>query len=176
AVPVMAEKRRAKRTGKKTHGINGECLEHADQRIGFWKKQLAKDEAGGDAVEQKIIPFDGGADRAGDHGPAQLGAMGRLVQRTRQDVGYGHANLPIRLLVNRHSLSGADFLIVTVLQTLRNESLIAFWLYKFVFWERFPLQEAECLHASTAKLSSERSIRRGREIRSFRFRAGPARN
>src|SRR5271169_6002417 len=105
----MSEKRRAKRTSKKTNGINGECLEHADQRIGFWKKQLAKDEAGGDAVEQKIIPLDGGADRAGYHSSAQLGAMGRLVQRTRQDVGYCHANLPFRRLVNRHSLSGSNF-------------------------------------------------------------------
>src|SRR5437764_6909109 len=66
AVAKVAEDRGADRPGDETHCVNGERLQHADQRIGLGKKQLAKDEAGHRAVEQEVVPFDGGAYGAGD--------------------------------------------------------------------------------------------------------------
>jgi hypothetical protein len=65
-----------------------------DQRLGCGKEQLAKDQASYDAIEKKIVPFDSGADRAGNNGPAQLGAMRGLGQRARQNVGHRHAKPP----------------------------------------------------------------------------------
>ena len=39
------------------------------------EEELAEDEPGDDAVEEEVVPLDGGADRAGDDGAAQLAAM-----------------------------------------------------------------------------------------------------
>jgi hypothetical protein len=38
-------------------------------------KNSAEDEPGDDAVEEKVVPLDGGADCARDDGAAQLAAM-----------------------------------------------------------------------------------------------------
>jgi hypothetical protein len=65
-------------------------LEHADQRLGCGKEQFAEHQSSNDAVEEKIVPFDGGTDRAGDNSSAQLAAMGGLGQRARQNVDQCH--------------------------------------------------------------------------------------
>src|SRR5215470_3250404 len=62
-------------TGYEADRIDRECLERSRQRVRVWKKQFRKDEAGHDAIEKEIVPFDGGADRAGNHGAAQLDLM-----------------------------------------------------------------------------------------------------
>jgi hypothetical protein len=90
----MAENCRADRARKEAHRIDRECLEHADQRLGRGKEQLAENQSSNDAVQQKIVPFDGGADRAGNNGPAQLDSMVGLGQWARQSIGHRHGKPP----------------------------------------------------------------------------------
>ena len=78
----MAENGGAERARDKADRIDRERFEHADQRIGFREEQLAENEPGDDAVEEKVVPFDGGADGARDDGAAQLTAM-RSLRATR---------------------------------------------------------------------------------------------
>jgi 3',5'-cyclic AMP phosphodiesterase CpdA len=66
AVAIVAEDRGADWPRDEAHRVDGKGLQNANQGIGFWKEQLAEDEAGHRAVEQEIVPFDGCADRAGD--------------------------------------------------------------------------------------------------------------
>jgi hypothetical protein len=66
------------RTRDEAHGIDRKSFEHADQRIGFGKEKFAEHQTGSDAVNKKIVPFDGGADLASDDGSVQLGGMGGL--------------------------------------------------------------------------------------------------
>ena len=68
----MAEYRRADRPAEKPDEKDGKRLEHADQWIGFGEEEFAKDQCSHLAVEQEIIPLDCRADRAGDHGAAQM--------------------------------------------------------------------------------------------------------
>ena len=86
----MAEDRGADRPGNETHRIDGERLQHANQGIGLGKEELAKDEAGHRAVEQEIVPFDGGAYGAGDQCAAQLRPMLGFRQRAGSDVQCRH--------------------------------------------------------------------------------------
>jgi hypothetical protein len=69
----MAKDRRSDGAGDEADRIDGKRLQHADQRVGFREEQFPEDQPGDDTVEQKIIPLDRRADRAGDDGPAQLG-------------------------------------------------------------------------------------------------------
>jgi hypothetical protein len=78
-----------------THHVHGESFEHADQRVGFRKEQLGEYEAGDNAVQEEVVPFDGGADRAGDNGAAQLDAMEGVGLRTRQNLGHCHGEPPL---------------------------------------------------------------------------------
>ena len=71
----MAEYRRANRPPDKPDKENAERLENADQGSGLGKEDRAEDQRAHLAVEQEIIPFDRGADRAGDQCAVQLGAM-----------------------------------------------------------------------------------------------------
>jgi len=71
----MPENGGAERARDEADREDRERFEHADQRIGFREEQLAEDEPGDDAVEQKVVPLDGGTDRARDDGAAQLAAM-----------------------------------------------------------------------------------------------------
>src|SRR5262249_46514571 len=41
--------------------------------------------------KEKVVPLDGGADRARDDGAAQLAAMHIFGQRARRNVGHGHS-------------------------------------------------------------------------------------
>ena len=71
----MTEDRRADRAGDEPHGIDGKCLQHAHQWVGFGKEEFAEDQPGDDAVKQEIVPLDRRADGAGDYRPAKLRAM-----------------------------------------------------------------------------------------------------
>ena len=75
AVTIMAKDRRADRPADEADEEHAERLEHADERIGCGKEQLAEHQRGDRAVEQEIVPLDGRADRAGNHGAAQLPAV-----------------------------------------------------------------------------------------------------
>src|ERR1700746_1574927 len=58
AIAVVTEDRRSDWAGDEADAVDGECLQLADQGIGFRKKELAEDEAGHRAVKQEIVPFD----------------------------------------------------------------------------------------------------------------------
>jgi hypothetical protein len=89
-IPVMAEDRRPDGAGHKTDSVDGERLQHTDERIGPGKEELAEDQSGHLAVEQKIVPFDRRTDRACDHGPTKLRAMIGLRQGTCYVVDRRH--------------------------------------------------------------------------------------
>ena len=91
----MPEDRGPNRPGDKADGIDGKRLQHADQRVGFGKEQLAKDQTGDDAVEQEVVPLDRRADGAGDDGAPQLSGM----------LGFGDS--PQSDICCRHSISSA---------------------------------------------------------------------
>jgi hypothetical protein len=61
------------------------------------KEQLAEDQAGHGAVEEKVVPLDGCTNRACDHRLAKLRAMLGLRQRAREDTGYSHRNASLIL-------------------------------------------------------------------------------
>src|SRR6516164_3727136 len=86
----MAENCRADRARKEAHRIDRECLEHADQRLRRGKEQLAENQSSNDAVEEKIVPFDGGTDCAGDERPPQivatLYALGNEITHRSPDL------------------------------------------------------------------------------------------
>jgi hypothetical protein len=79
-IPKMAKDRRTDRAGYKTDGVDGERLQHADERIGPGKEELAECQSGHLPVEQKIVPFDRRTNRARDHSPRKLHAMISLRQ------------------------------------------------------------------------------------------------
>jgi hypothetical protein len=64
----VAEDRRSDWAGDEADAVDGECLQHADQGIGFRKEELTEDEAGHCAVKEEIVPFDGRAHRTRDDG------------------------------------------------------------------------------------------------------------
>ena len=90
----MAEDRGTDRPGDETHRIDGERLQHPNQGIGLGKEELAENEAGHRAVEQEIVPFDGGAYRACDQRAAQLRAVFGFRQRAGSDVQCRHDESP----------------------------------------------------------------------------------
>src|SRR6185437_11691203 len=92
AIAVVPEDCRADRAGDEAHRVDREGFEHADQRIGVREEQLAEDQAGHGAVEEKVIPFDRRADRAGNHCLAKLRTMLGLRQLDMEDTGYAHGN------------------------------------------------------------------------------------
>ena len=85
AVAVVAEDRSADRAGDEADRIDREGFEDADQRIRMREEQLAEDQAGHGAVEEKIVPLDGCADRARYGQPSDDHGQGApLPLRTRQ--------------------------------------------------------------------------------------------
>jgi hypothetical protein len=86
----MAEDRGAYRSCDKADSEDREGLQRACQRIGCGEIQLRKYDRGHLAVEQKIVPFDRRAYRAGDNGAAQLGAMVEVGKRRNSNVGNRH--------------------------------------------------------------------------------------
>jgi len=71
----MAEYCRTNRPPDKPDKKNAERLENADQGTGLGEEKRSENQRAHLAVEQEIIPFDRGADRAGDQCAMQLRAM-----------------------------------------------------------------------------------------------------
>ena len=71
----MAENRGADRPGGEADEIRAEGNERAASGSGLGKIELAEDQTGGGAVEEEVVPLDGGADGRGDHRLAQLRAV-----------------------------------------------------------------------------------------------------
>jgi hypothetical protein len=60
------------RAMNETHRVYTERFEGADKGVRVRKEQLCEDEPSHNAVEEKIVPLDGRADRARYHSPPQL--------------------------------------------------------------------------------------------------------
>ena len=68
----MAKDRSTYGPCNETHRVYTERFEGADKGVGVRKEQLCEDEPSHNAVEEKIVPLDGCADRARYHSPPQL--------------------------------------------------------------------------------------------------------
>src|SRR6202035_5189703 len=75
AVAVVAKNKRADRARHKADEIDAEGAERRRERVLVGEEQLAEDEAGHGAVEEKIVPLDGGAYRRCDDGATELASM-----------------------------------------------------------------------------------------------------
>jgi hypothetical protein len=67
AVAVMAEDRSADRARGETDEIGAEGQQRGSGRIGIREIKLAENQSGRGSIEEEVVPFDGGADRGGDH-------------------------------------------------------------------------------------------------------------
>ena len=74
-VAVMAEDRCADGPREKSDGVNAEGFQRPDEWIGMGEVQVGEDESGDRAVEEEVIPFDGGPDGACQHCAAELAAV-----------------------------------------------------------------------------------------------------
>jgi hypothetical protein len=68
----MAKDRSTYGPCNETHRVYTERFEGADKGVRVRKEQLCEDEPSHNAVEEKIVPLDGCADRARYHSPPQL--------------------------------------------------------------------------------------------------------
>ena len=75
AIAVMAEYRGADRAADEADEISAEGGERRRQRIFVGEVELAEDQSGRGAVDEKIVPFDGRADCRCDDRLAQLRAV-----------------------------------------------------------------------------------------------------
>ena len=101
-VAVVAEDRGADGVRGEAHGIDGERLERPDQAIELGEVELGDHEPGDDAVEEEVIPFDGGADGGGDDGAPRMHAVlamrilrGRCCRHASVSRGYRLHRAPI---------------------------------------------------------------------------------
>ena len=97
----MAEKRRPDRARDKADRVNAKGLQGSDQRVGVREIQFGEDERRDEDVEQKIIRLDNGADRAGDDGAAQLGAVLGFGKTAGGLIGCRHPLLPLFVVLSR---------------------------------------------------------------------------
>src|SRR6266487_2374566 len=74
-ISIVAKNRGANWSSQKTDGVNCERFQRADERVGSREIQPGKDKTGDGAVEEEVVPLDGGADRARDNGAPQLSAV-----------------------------------------------------------------------------------------------------
>src|SRR5262249_16452370 len=86
----MAEDRRADRPDDKANSVDREGLQGADHRISGREVQFAEGERRDQTVEQEIVRFNDGPDRAGDDGAAQLCAVLDLGKGTQSNFGCRH--------------------------------------------------------------------------------------
>jgi hypothetical protein len=82
AVAEVTEERAAERAEQEADAEGGERGERADGRVGVGEEQVAEDERGGSAVEEEVVPLDGGADE-GREGHA-LHRAGRALSLASQ--------------------------------------------------------------------------------------------
>jgi hypothetical protein len=88
-IAVMAEDRSADRTADEADEIGSERRQRCGKRILVREVKLAENQAGGGAVNEEVIPFDGGADGRGDDSLAQLLAV---IGRRQHVVGDGDSH------------------------------------------------------------------------------------
>ena len=93
-VAVMAEDRRTHGPRHEADRIDAEGLQRPDQRIGMRKVELREGEARHNAIEEEIVPLDGGADGAGDHRAAELAAVFGLGEQIEPVLSGCHEFLP----------------------------------------------------------------------------------
>jgi hypothetical protein len=75
AIAVMPEVGGADRAPDEADEIGAEGGERRGQRIGVGKEELAEDQPRCRAVEEEVVPLDGGPDRRGDDRLAQMRAV-----------------------------------------------------------------------------------------------------
>ena len=75
AVAIMPEDRGADRPADEADEVGAERRERSGQRILVGKEQFRENQPGGGAVDEEVVPLDGGADGGGDHRLAQLRAV-----------------------------------------------------------------------------------------------------
>jgi hypothetical protein len=80
AIAIMTEDRRADRTADKADEISTEGEQRRRKGILVGKIEFTKNQAGGGAVEKKVVPLDRRPHRRRDHCPAQLSIMFRFGQ------------------------------------------------------------------------------------------------
>jgi hypothetical protein len=78
----MAEDHGPDRPRDEADKVYTERLQRADPWIGARKVDLIEDQSGHRAVDEEVVPFDGGPDSARDHG-----AAGRLMLDLQSDQG-----------------------------------------------------------------------------------------
>ena len=76
----MPKDRRADGACRETDGVDRERFQCADQWIGMGEVEFREYQAGDSAVEEEVVPLDGGAHGAGNHGPAKLRLMLLLAE------------------------------------------------------------------------------------------------
>ena len=86
AIAVMAEYRGPDRSRGEADEIGPEGEKRRRQRVLVGEKQLAEDEPGRGAVEEKVVPLDCRADRRRDDGFAQLRTMFGVGQSPRPSL------------------------------------------------------------------------------------------
>src|SRR5215470_12857006 len=83
----MTEDEGADRTRDKADKINAKRVERRGQWVFVREEELAEDEAGHRAVQQKIVPLDRGSYCCGDNGATELATMLVWCERI---VGVSH--------------------------------------------------------------------------------------
>nr|WP_275586405.1 hypothetical protein [Geodermatophilus normandii] len=86
AVAEVPEDERADGPGEEADGVGGEGRQGPDEVVLLGEEQVAEHERGGRAVEEEVVPLDGGADDARADDTAEAPPLGRLA-------GSGHAGL-----------------------------------------------------------------------------------
>ena len=86
----MSEYRRADWPSDEAHGVDRECLQRADQRIGIREVELGKDQPCDGAVEKEVVPLDGRTHRAGDDRAPELAALLVVGKRLNRRRGCRH--------------------------------------------------------------------------------------
>ena len=92
-VPEVAEDEPADRAGEEADGEGAERRELRGRPVEAVEEELVEDEAGGGAVEEEVVPLDGGADRGGERDPTGVAAHRDAARRGaggRRAGGGGH--------------------------------------------------------------------------------------
>jgi hypothetical protein len=97
AVAEVAEDDAAERPRGEADPVGGQREQRPRGRLGIGEEELVEDERGGRAVEEEVVPLDGGADEAGRHDLPNRPLAFRLLGRC-------HC-LPTLLLVRRQEVN-----------------------------------------------------------------------
>src|SRR5512133_1495563 len=84
AVAEVAEDDPAQGAGREADAVGGQGQQRARGRLHLGEEQLVEDQRGGGAVEEEVVPLDGGADEAGRHDLPDRAPLGYLVVRAHR--------------------------------------------------------------------------------------------